>query len=382
MSVNFPSSLTVITNEPIDSKTVKLSITERDAIPIPQRYKGMQVTVQNSGATKPVIYWLPTDDLTNWQEKTDGSGGYEPPTGGIPRTDLAQDVQQSLDSADTALQSFTETDPVYLQDKHDIVFKPLLSEAIDLHNEDIYAHEDIRDDITNEATVRQQALIEEAYTRQTQINGINALIPNQANPDNQLADKDFTNSSISNLAANHVTPDAAGEEQWSSLDALRAGAWYHGGASYTPTKNDYAIFINTDNSVWRASFNGDLWSPAYKVNDTPFTAAQLAALNSGITENLVNDTVRKSGNQGVRIQDIGDPIMSEDAATKNYVDDKTFDMVRTGSTTQANMAGNIRVPNQYVNTQAAAKVTNIYFGTAAMAVNASLPAGMIYIRHN
>ena len=39
------------------------------------------------------------------------SGGYEPPAGGIPKTDLAADVQTSLGKADTALQSFTETDP-------------------------------------------------------------------------------------------------------------------------------------------------------------------------------------------------------------------------------------------------------------------------------
>lgn len=36
---------------------------------------------------------------------------YTKPSGGIPKSDLAQAVQASLDKADTALQSFTETDP-------------------------------------------------------------------------------------------------------------------------------------------------------------------------------------------------------------------------------------------------------------------------------
>ncbi|MCL2174974.1 MAG: hypothetical protein FWB73_02905 [Treponema sp.] len=112
-------------------------------------------------------------------------------------------------------------------------------------------------------------------------------IPNQASVNNQLADKNFVNSSISNMAANYVTPDAAGEQQWANLDALRAGPWFHGGTPYAPTQNDYAIFINDDNSVWRATFDGNLWSPTYKVNDTPFTAAQLSALNSQITAALV-----------------------------------------------------------------------------------------------
>jgi len=40
-----------------------------------------------------------------------GEGGYAPPSGGIPKADLADDVQTSLGKADTALQSYTETDP-------------------------------------------------------------------------------------------------------------------------------------------------------------------------------------------------------------------------------------------------------------------------------
>lgn len=40
-----------------------------------------------------------------------GDGGYEPPVGGIPKSDLASDVQTSLGKADSALQS--ESDPVF-----------------------------------------------------------------------------------------------------------------------------------------------------------------------------------------------------------------------------------------------------------------------------
>lgn len=57
-----------------------------------------QVLVKKSGS----------DYDTEWAEQ---SGGYEPPVGGIPKTDLAADVQTSLGKADTALQSFTESDP-------------------------------------------------------------------------------------------------------------------------------------------------------------------------------------------------------------------------------------------------------------------------------
>lgn len=40
-----------------------------------------------------------------------GKGTYSKPSGGIPKTDLASAVQTSLGKADTALQSYTETDP-------------------------------------------------------------------------------------------------------------------------------------------------------------------------------------------------------------------------------------------------------------------------------
>lgn len=40
-----------------------------------------------------------------------GSGGYNPPEGGIPLTDLSEEVQAALQKAETALQSFEEADP-------------------------------------------------------------------------------------------------------------------------------------------------------------------------------------------------------------------------------------------------------------------------------
>ena len=44
---------------------------------------------------------------------TKNSGTYSKPSTGIPKTDLASEVQTSLGRADSALQSYTETDPVF-----------------------------------------------------------------------------------------------------------------------------------------------------------------------------------------------------------------------------------------------------------------------------
>ena len=118
---------------------------------------------------------------------------------------------------------------------------------------------------------------------------INEKIPNQASSENQLADKDFVNSSIQNMAANFVTPDALGAEIWGSLDLLRAGPWFFEGAPYSPTRNDYANFFDEeDGSTWRAKFSGTIWSPDFKINNSGFTAEQAAALNSGATEELID----------------------------------------------------------------------------------------------
>jgi len=137
---------------------------------------------------------------------------------------------------------------------------------------------------------------------QGELDSIADLIPTQASPSNQLADKAFTNSSIANMAANYVTPDSLGEQQWASLDDLRIGPWYNGGAPYAPSQNDYAIYIETDGSQWRAGYNGNLWSPTFKINDSGFTSAQLAALNSNITNALVqmllNPDVVPTSNSG------------------------------------------------------------------------------------
>lgn len=53
---------------------------------------------------------IPASDLASGVIP-DVSGKYEKPSTGIPKTDLAQGVQDSLALADSALQSFTETDP-------------------------------------------------------------------------------------------------------------------------------------------------------------------------------------------------------------------------------------------------------------------------------
>ena len=70
MASIFPESIICAINRPLDDKTNKLDLTERNALPTSQRYKGMFVVVQNALGTQSQVYWLPTDNLTNsgWVE--------------------------------------------------------------------------------------------------------------------------------------------------------------------------------------------------------------------------------------------------------------------------------------------------------------------------
>lgn len=62
---------------------------------------------------KPSIPPTVTEETVSGWGFTKNTGTYSKPSGGIPKSDLASDVKTSLGKADTALQSFTETDPIF-----------------------------------------------------------------------------------------------------------------------------------------------------------------------------------------------------------------------------------------------------------------------------
>ena len=111
---------------------------------------------------------------------------------------------------------------------------------------------------------------------QGQVDTIQALIPATATADNQLADKDFVNSSI-------ATATAEFRGSFTSLDELKATSG---------NLNDYAFYLHTD-SVGNSIVDRYKWTTAgwlyeYTLNNSSFTAEQWAALNSAITATLVN----------------------------------------------------------------------------------------------
>ena len=128
------------------------------------------------------------------------------------------------------------------------------------------------------------------------VDTIEGEIPAQASSENQLADKAYVNSSIStntatyrgsfNLVADLGLSVSATHEQIGTALA---------GEISTADNNDYAyVQVPTSDEtpaqilkVERYKYNGTAWAFEYELNNSGFTSAQWAALNSGITSGLV-----------------------------------------------------------------------------------------------
>ena len=113
------------------------------------------------------------------------------------------------------------------------------------------------------------------YATKAAVNAIQALIPATATADNQLADKDFVNSSI-------ATATAEFKGSFTSLDELKATSG---------NLNDYAFYLHNasvgNSIVDRYKWTTAGWLYEYTLNNSSFTAEQWAALNSAITATLV-----------------------------------------------------------------------------------------------
>lgn len=158
---------------------------------------------------------------------------YAKPSGGIPDTDLSASVQASLTKADAALPISGGT----------------MAGAVDMGG-----------------------------------NKISGLADGTA--DNDAVTLSQMSSAISQSAAYF-------RGSFSSKAALLAVAWQTSnpsGQNYV-TNNDYAIVLDDEtqnDECWRYLYvSGSGWTAQYRINETPLTNEQLAALNSGITSELV-----------------------------------------------------------------------------------------------
>ena len=203
-------------------------------------------------------------------------------------------INGNVISVDTSVIATVAALQGYVPTSREINGKPLTAD-IDLSASDVGALPDSTtiNDLTT--TAQQNALnsgattakINQITTNQTNISNIQGLIPAQASTSNQLADKDFVNSSISTNTADF-------DGSWDTYAAVPTTVAGFTNAGFpAPTNNNYLVVKEDetqDGGTWRYKYIDDggayaksKWKAEYEVNETPFTQAQLDAINSGAT---------------------------------------------------------------------------------------------------
>ena len=146
----------------------------------------------------------------------------------------------------------------------------------------------------------------------TRVGTIESKIPSQASSTNQLADKEFVNSTVSTSTATfRGTFDTLSELQATSGDL-----------------NDYAYLEVYDiteptqvKQYDRYKHNGSGWAFEYTLNNSSFTASQWAAINSGITSNLAGKITTNENNINNLSNSKQDAITSSNKLSSDLVDD-------------------------------------------------------------
>lgn len=144
------------------------------------------------------------------------------------------------------------------------------------------------------------------------------LIPPQASAENQLADKDFVNSSIATATAEFIGT-------FNSLAELQA-------TTKTYDNNDYAFVIGKDSDgnteYSRYKWNGSEWIFEYTLNNSSFTSEQWKAINSNVT-----DEWRQSVNTS--ISNKADSSHSHDNLANKDLSNVDFNKVKSSNKLQA-----------------------------------------------
>ena len=150
----------------------------------------------------------------------------------------------------------------------------------------------LEDAIQAEATTRSG----ETEALDGRLDNIEEVIPSAATSSNQLADKSFVNSSISTATAEYQGSYNSVSDLSLSVSATHSQIATALGTEISGADNNDYCFVQIPTAdvtptdiakVERYKYNGTAWSFEYELNNSGYTDAQWAAINSGITSNLV-----------------------------------------------------------------------------------------------
>lgn len=139
------------------------------------------------------------------------------------------------------------------------------------------------DKIIEDASSSFRAVDDEIEVLNSSVEAIEDKIPSQASPDNQLADKDYVNSSI-------ATSTATFRGTVDSLDALKALAGDLNDYAFVEVKDETTgLTLRYDRYKYSETSSAETgnWAFEYTLNNSSFTSDQWKAITSGITSDLV-----------------------------------------------------------------------------------------------
>ncbi len=156
-----------------------------------------------------------------------------------------------------------------------------------------------------EPTYETKSHAAQTFETKSNVDEIRSLIPTQATTGNQLADKDFVNSTVGTNTANYIYKTV--DEENVPFDSIEELESYPG--SVTP--NDYAFVsgIDEDGNIYYDRYKAKevdgsiVWGKEYRLNNSSFTAKQWEAINSGITRKLV-EKIGQGGGGGMIIENV------------------------------------------------------------------------------
>ena len=202
------------------------------------------------------------NQLANKVDKIEGKG--------LSTNDYTTEEKEKLASLsnfnDSSLRDLINTKAEAIHSHTEYVEKAELDRKVDkVDGKDLSTN-----DFTNEYKTKLDSL--ENYNDadlQEKLATIESKIPNQASETNQLADKEFVNSSIATATSNFVgTFDSLASLQQSSGHDLNDYAYVHG-------------LDDVGNTTYnRYKWNGTEWLFEYKLNNSSFTAKQWANINN------------------------------------------------------------------------------------------------------
>ncbi len=238
------------------------------------------------------------------------ASAYQKPQSGIPKEDLAEGVQNSLNSADTAMQAVgssdssadldgTEKFAINVNGKN-VVFSTISKLWSYLTTKLTESTTNIGGDAATASSAKSGSALETALNQKELVSNKKQSVDPTSETEyvSSKALADFVNNSISFNSANYISDHG---EPFTSVNDLPTDS--------SVSNNDYAFVTGTDEAGntyydrYKATVEGSTvtWGKEFRLNNSSFTAAQWNAITSGITAALVTSYNNHLANSDIHV---------------------------------------------------------------------------------